>query len=133
MENILLSGNVRWSTEEEALKRGAADQIGVHFSGVGPFHRHAGEIALTEKAIYMEGDISVSFNLGDLEQLFIGFDEVFPRALVKNFGMTAQPLRLQVGRGIGLLYLFIDYNSLGFTSNQLWFNSIKTVLSEYEA
>lgn len=81
----------------------------------------------------MEGDISVSFNLGDLEQLFIGFDEVFPRALVKNFGMTAQPLRLQVGRGIGLLYLFIDYNSLGFTSNQLWFNSIKTVLSEYEA
>lgn len=133
MENILLSGNVRWSKEEEVLKRGPADQIGVHFSGLGPFHRHAGEIALTEKAIYMEGDISLSFNLGDLEQLFIGFDEVFPRALVKNFGMTAQPLGLQVGRGIGLLYLFIDYNSLGFTSNQLWFNSIKTVLSEYEA
>lgn len=132
MENILLSGDVKWSTEEEVLHRRAADQIGVHFSGVGPFHRHAGEIALTEKAIYMEGDVDLSFKLGELEQLFLGFDEAFPRALVKNFGMTAQPLRLQIGKGIGLLYLFVDYNSLGFTSNQLWFNSIKTVLSELD-
>ena len=131
MENILLSGNVRWSTEAEVLNRGAVDQNGVHFSGIGPFHRHTGEIALTEKAIYMEGDTSLNFHLTELEQLFIGFDEVFPRALVKNFGLTAQPLRLQVSSGIGLLYLFIDYNGLGLTSNQLWFNSIKTVLSEY--
>ncbi|WP_222538301.1 hypothetical protein [Pedobacter polysacchareus] len=57
-------------------------------------------------------------------------DDVFPQSLVKNFGITAQPLRLQVSRGIGLLYHFIDYNGLGLTSNQLWFNSIKTVLSE---
>lgn len=132
MENILLSGNAKWSTEEEVLHRNTVDQVGVHISGAGPFHCHSGEIALTEKAIYIEGDVDLSFNLGDLEQLFIGFDEVFPRTLVKNFGMTAQPLRLQVGAGIGVLYLFIDYNMMSFTNNLLWFNSIKSILAEVD-
>lgn len=132
MENVLLSGNVKWSTADEVLHRAAVDQVGVHFSGVGPFHCHAGQITLTDQAIYIEGDVDLSFNLGDLEQLFIGFDEVFPRTLVKNFGMTAQPLRLQVGAAVGVLYLFIDYNMMAFTNNQLWFNSIKTVLSEVD-
>ncbi|WP_316752518.1 hypothetical protein [Pedobacter gandavensis] len=132
MENILLSGKVKWSTEDEVLNRNTMDQVGVHVSGVGPFHCHSGEITLTEKAIYIDADVDLSFNLGDLEQLFLGFDEVFPRTLVKNFGMTAQPLRLQVGAGVGFLYLFIDYNMMSFTNNKLWFNAIKSVLAEVE-
>lgn len=132
MENVLLSGSVKWSTEEEVLHRDEIGQMGVHFSGAGPFHCHAGQITLTEKALYIEGDVDLSFNLGELEQLFIGFDEVFPRTLVKNFGMTAQPMRLQVGAGIGVLYLFIDYNMMALTNNSLWFNSIRSILSEVD-
>ncbi|MBB2150361.1 hypothetical protein [Pedobacter gandavensis] len=132
MENILLSGNVKWSTAAEVLHRNTIDQVGVHFSGVGPFHCHSGQITLTEKAIYLSGDVDLSFDLGDLEQLYIGFDDVFPRTLVKNFGMTAQPLRFQVGAGIGALYLFIDYNMMAFTNNTLWFNSIKSMLEQVD-
>lgn len=129
MEEILLAGDAYWSYDYEVAERDALDNVGVHFSGVGPYHNHRGEIALTAEGLYINGDVNLAFKLSDLEQLYIGFDEVFPRSLVKNFGLMAQPLRLQASTAEGDIYIFINHNMFG-TQNQLWFDTIRELLSD---
>jgi hypothetical protein len=79
-------------------------------------------------ADFKTGDEDLEISLGSLEQIYLGFDEVFPRTLVKNFGLFCQPLRLTLSTG-QKLYLIIDYSMLG-AKNQLWFNGLKEMLSK---
>lgn len=130
MEDIILSGNVRWSYDYEIKERSMLDDLSVHFSGAGPYYKHTGAIALTNEAIYIEGDINLVFPLNDLEQLFLGFDEVYPRSLLKNFGVMTQPLRLKVSGMNENLYLFVDYNMIGQSANHTWFTTLRELLSE---
>jgi hypothetical protein len=124
----LLAGKVLWSYDYEVLQRDSLNNVGAHFSGVAPFHKHAGEIALTEDKILIRGDEDFQISLGMLDQIYLGFDKTFPRTLVKNFGLFWQPLRLSLTSGQHL-YLIIDYNLLG-AKNQLWFSKLKDMLAD---
>ena len=123
----ILTGQVLYSYEDELLERDSFADLGAHFSGVAPFHRHKGEIALSAEKLFIGGDEILEFPLGTIEQLYLGFDEAFPRTLAKNMGLFWQPLRLSLSDG-NKLYLIIDYNILG-TSNQIWFERLKELLS----
>jgi hypothetical protein len=127
MMKQILAGRVLWSYDYEVLQRELLNEIGAHFSRVNPFHPHAGEITLTDDKLFITGDEDIEIPLGSLEQIYLGFDEVFPRTLVKNFGLFWQPLRLTLLTG-DKLYLIIDYNMFG-AKNRLWFNELKEMLS----
>lgn len=126
--NRILSGRVLYSYYNELLERDSVADFGAHFSGVGPFHRHAGDIELTANYLIIRGDENLQIRLASIEQIYLGFDEAFPRTLVKNMGLFWQPLRLSLSDG-NKLYLIIDYNMLG-ANNQLWFNGIKEIVGE---
>jgi hypothetical protein len=123
----IITGHVLWSYDHEVLNRDFFHELGAHFSGVRPFHRHNGEIALTNAKLAIIGDVDLDIPLNTLQQIYLGFDAVFPRSLAKNFGLFWQPLRLSLSNGQHL-YLLIDYNLWG-TKNQLWFNGIQEILS----
>lgn len=125
--NTILAGKVFWSYDYEVLQRDSFNDIGALFSGINPFHRHAGEIVLTDDRIIITGEDELAIPLGNIDQIYLGFDETFPRLLVKNFGLFWQPLRLNLKSG-QKLYLIIDYNMLG-AKNHYWFNTLKEMLS----
>lgn len=123
----ILTGNVLWSFDFEVLQRNRNTDFAFHFSGVKPFYAHAGDIVLTEKSIQITGSDELEILLGDLSQLYLGFDDVYTMMLSKNFGLFWQPLRLTLNDDT-VLYLIIDYNFTG-TKNKLWFTKLKEMLS----
>lgn len=126
--NVILTGQVLYSYQHELLERDSFANLGAHFSGIMPFHKHTGEIALSANKLFVSGDEDLQIPLASIEQIYLGFDESFPRTLVKNMGLFWQPLRLSLSNG-NTLYLIIDYNMLG-ANNQLWFDGLKELLSE---
>jgi len=123
----ILRGQVLWSYDFEVLERNSLDNIGAHFSGVKPFHRHSGEIFLTDAKLFIVGDVDMEVSLASLDQICLGFDEIFPPSLARNLGLFWQPLKLKFISG-KQLYLIVDYNMMG-SKNQLWFDGIKAVLT----
>lgn len=123
----ILTGRILYSYEHELLQRDSLSDFSAHFSGLSPFHTHAGEIILAVNEIFISGDEDLQILLGTIEQIYLGFDEAFPRTLVKNMGLFWQPLRLSLTNG-QKLYLIIDYNMLG-ANNQTWFDELKKMLA----
>lgn len=125
-----LTGKVLWSYDYEVVQRSPKHHILAHFSGVLPFHAHKGVIYLTDKGLFIIGDADIQVPYNSFEQVYLGFDEIYPRTLVRNFGFFWRPLRIRFQDGFKpeTIYLIINYNILG-TSNQLWFNTLKEILS----
>ena len=123
----ILSGTALWCFDFEVQNRNRDEDFAFHFSGVRPFHRHVGEIYLTENSLKIIGEEEFEVALGDLTQLYLGFDEIYTPSLSKNFGMFWQPLRLTIN-DTKFLYLIIDYNFLG-AKNKLWFTTLTEVLA----
>ena len=123
----IASGKVFWSYGSELAQRNVAADYVQHFSGIKPFHYHAGDIALTADRIVFTGDVNLDIPMASLDQLYLGFDDLFPRSLSKNFGLFWQPLRITLANR-ERLYLIIDYNLVG-SNNKTWYNLIKDHLS----
>ncbi len=125
--NTILSGKVIWAYSREVLERNSSKDIGFHFTGIAPFHTHTGEITLTNTTIIILGEEEINISLNDLESVYLGFDEVYTRNLVKNFGLFWQPLRLDL-QSSEKIYLIIDLTMFS-SKTQLWFDTIKEILS----
>lgn len=125
-----LTGKVFWSYDHEVSQRSPAHNILAHFSGVLPFHRHKGVIYLTDRGLLISGDENLQIPYPDFDQVYLGFDKVYPRTLSRNLGLSWQPLRIKFDNGFEYktVYLIIDHNLFG-NRNQLWFNSLKGILS----
>ena len=123
----IASGKVFWSYGSELAQRNAATDYVQHFSGMKPFHYHEGDITLTADRVVFSGDVNLDIPIASLDQLYLGFDDLFPRSLTKNFGLFWQPLRITLANQ-ERLYLIIDYNFLG-SKNKAWYNLIKDILS----
>lgn len=126
-----LKGNVLWSYDYELQQAGLTQEVAALFSFMSPVHHHAGQISLTNREILIEGDISKTIPLSIVDQLYLGFDEVFKRSMVKNAGMLWQPLRLCLSDRVGdeTIYLIIDHGPLG-AKNAAWFNILKELLTD---
>ena len=130
--DILLSGHVLWSYADEIAGSGLKDEIRALFSFVKPLHHHEGEVLLTESYLIVNGDVNLNIPLSNLNQLYLGFDEVYKSTYVKNAGMFWQPLRIDYHNGgtRNSIYLIIDYNIAGTAKDQQWFNALKEAFSE---
>jgi hypothetical protein len=101
-------------------------------SGMGPIHNHKGYIALTDDSILIEGredDADLTISLSAVHELYIGYDELYTYASVKNLGLLWQPLRIEFynnGR-LEKIYLIIDYMGL-YTRNKRWYESLTSIL-----
>ena len=82
----IASGKVLWCFDYELLQRNPSSDYLIHFSGIKPFHCHEAVITITDTAIAIRGDINQDIPLASIDQLYLGFDEYFPRGLSKNFG-----------------------------------------------
>ena len=126
----ILTGKVLWSYDYEVSRRTLLDNLRAGFTGVLPFHAHEGDIILSDKSLLIFGDVAIEIPLLNFTQLYLGFDDTFPRILIKSLGLLWRPLRIKFTDGYATLviYLIIDYNILG-TKNQLWFDTLKEILS----
>jgi hypothetical protein len=128
---ILQIGKVLWSYDHEIAGCTLINETGTLFSVTPPPHHREGEIILTAGSLVIDGYNYLNIPLNKLEQIYLGFDEVYKRSLVKNNGMFWQPLRLRykAADGYNTVYLIIDHSFFG-TKNQLWFDTIKQLLSD---
>jgi hypothetical protein len=127
-----MNGHVLWSYADEVAESGLKDEIRALFSLVKPLHHHEGEIALTNSSLIINGDVDLNIPLGNLNQLYLGFDEIFKSAYVKNNGMFWQPLRVSYydNGTINTVYLIIDHSFIGTAKDQQWFDALSEVFSE---
>ena len=128
--NHLLESTVLWSYDHELQLKGGLSHIASLFSGMPPIHNHQGHLLLTEQSIIITGDSDIIISLNDIEELYVGFDENYPRNFVKNFGAFCQPLRVKANNGISstTVYLILDYTYFG-SSNQTLFDMLQELLS----
>jgi len=127
-----MCGHVLWSYTDEIAEAGLEDEIHALFSFVKPLHHHEGEIILTNNSLIINGDIDLNIPLTDLNQLYLGFDEVYKSSYVKNAGVFWQPLRVSYygGGTQKVVYLIIDYSLIGIAKDKQWFNALREILSE---
>jgi hypothetical protein len=127
----LASGTVLWSFDQEIADRDTFESTGSYFSAALPFHRHEGNIFLCTSAIYIEGDQILRIPHTAIDQIYLGFDDLFTSSMCKNSGMLGQPLRIDFEneKSIASVYLIIDYHPFGTNHNHGWFTAIKDLLS----
>lgn len=123
----LLSGKILWSYDHEVAQRSLIRDFSSLFLGVPPLHAHEGEIRLTNTGLFITGDTELQIPLVELKQVSLGFDDVFNRILVKDGGLFWQPLRISFNEQN--IYAIIDHSLFG-AKNQLWFDTLKRMLSE---
>jgi hypothetical protein len=127
-EQQILSGKALWCFDYELQQANLADEFRGMMSFTLPLHYHKGDISLSNTAIYINGDVDLHIPLNSLEQLYMGFDELYKSTYVKNGGLLWQPLKLSfTGHPQAqAVYLIIDHN--WFTvKNKLWFDTLTTI------
>jgi len=129
----LLEGNVLWAYDHELVKEGTQGffkKIAGVFSFLPRLHKHKGEILLASSGIYIAGETELSLPLSEIEEVYMGFDDIFPASSTTNFGMFWQPIRITSSRNAlerQIIYLIIDYSGF-FTNNQTWFHTLIRLL-----
>jgi len=128
---ILQIGKVLWSYDYEIAALTLIDEAGALFSLTPPPHHREGEIILTPTSLVIDGYNYLNIPLNKLEQVYLGFDDVYKRSLVRNKGIFCQPLRLRYKQGDDtvVVYLIVDLRFFG-TKNQLWFDTLKQLLAD---
>jgi hypothetical protein len=133
-EEFILQGKVMWSYDHEMTEFTSAQKLINGLTGIGgPLHNHKGYIALTAEQILIEGqgdDEDLVIPLISINQLYLGYDDVYTSSSVKNLGLFWQPLRLEYSGSnhqMNKIYLIIDYMVL-YSNNQRWYNSLTLML-----
>lgn len=130
----LLEARVLWSYAHELESKTGINNIAAQFTGVPPIHSHTGVLVLTRKGLTVQGDdqdVDLKISLGDIEEVYVGFDENYQRNFVKNLGLLCQPLRILTNDGISkkTIYLILDYNYFGCAKNLTLFNMLQEMLA----
>jgi hypothetical protein len=132
-DDFILQGKVLWSYADEYAQISEQIKVTAALVSLGsPLHNHAGYIVLTEDQLIIEGindDLDLSIALSTINEIYLGFDDVFTFTSVKNFGALWQPLRIKfyTGHSLETVYLIIDHNGL-FTHNKTWHETLISIL-----
>ncbi|WCT13550.1 hypothetical protein [Mucilaginibacter jinjuensis] len=134
MENdFILQGKVLWSYADEYAQIDDGIKFTASLVSLGsPLHNHSGYIAVTENQLIIEGlesDLDLTIPLNAIEEIYLGFDDIFTATSVKNLGAFWQPLRIKfhTGHSLQQIYLIIDHNGL-FTHNKRWYDTLVNIL-----
>ncbi|QPH38770.1 hypothetical protein [Pedobacter endophyticus] len=129
----MLEGNVLWSFDHELTESRSLSwykKLAGLFSFLKPNHRHEGSILLASNGIFITGDEQLEVPISHIEEVYMGFDELFPASSVKNLGLFWQPLRIKstISRTESqTIYLIINHSGI-FSDNQTWFNALISLL-----
>ncbi|WP_316824502.1 hypothetical protein [Pedobacter miscanthi] len=129
----MLEGNVLWSYDHELTNEKSSSwikKIAGLFSFLKPLHNHEGNILLASNGLFITGDEQLELPLSNIEEVYMGFDEVFPASSVKNLGLFWQPIRIRstISRSESqTVYLVINHTGI-FSDNQTWFNTLISLL-----
>nr|WP_067056390.1 hypothetical protein [Mucilaginibacter sp. L294] len=133
-DEVVLQGKVMWSYDYEMVEFTSAQKLMTGLSGIGgPLHNHQGYIALTGEQVLIEGqegDEALIIPLASMNELYLGYDDVFTASSVKNGGLFWQPLRLEYlsnNYQTTKVYLIIDYNGL-YSHNKRWYETLTAML-----
>ncbi|MDN5288184.1 MAG: hypothetical protein JWR38_4458 [Mucilaginibacter sp.] len=128
-ENFLLQGTVKWSYDHELAEVSQTRKIMTGMASfTPPLHHHEGYIALTSTEIIIESDNDedLSIPLSTVNQVYLGFDDLFPMVSVRGAGLFWQPLR--IGYSLSsfetqYIYVIINFNGI-YTHDKEWFNTL---------
>ncbi|RBQ04637.1 hypothetical protein [Pedobacter miscanthi] len=128
----MLEGNVLWSYDHELTEKNSSwfRKIANFFSFLTPRHNHEGNILLASNGLFITGDEQLELPLSHIEEVYMGFDDLFPASSVKNFGLFWQPIRIRstISRSESqTVYLVINHTGI-FNDNQTWFNTLISLL-----
>lgn len=133
--NFLLQGTVKWSYAYEMAEVSQTTKIMAGMVSMGtPLHHHEGNIALSDAELIIEGfnddgeDLTIP--LSAMKQIYLGFDDVFPKIAAKSLGMLWQPLHIEYyisSFETQYIYLVIDFNGI-YTHDKEWFNALTQML-----
>ncbi|MES2061774.1 MAG: hypothetical protein V4456_07630 [Bacteroidota bacterium] len=133
-DEFVLQGKVMWSYDYEMVEFTSAQKLITGLSGIGgPLHNHQGYITLTDEQLLIEGqegDEDLIIPLASINELYLGYDDVFTASSVKNGGLFWQPLRLEYFSSnyqTNKVYLIIDYNGF-YSHNKRWYETLTTML-----
>ncbi|OKS84978.1 hypothetical protein [Mucilaginibacter polytrichastri] len=130
---FILQGKVLWSYADEYAQISEGIKFTAAIVSLGnPLHNHTGYIALTENQIIIEGqegDLDLTIPINAINEIYLGFDDVFTLTSLKNFGAFWQPLRLEfyAGHLLQRVYLIIDHNGL-IAHNKRWYEALINIL-----
>ncbi|WP_293312102.1 hypothetical protein [Pedobacter sp. UBA5917] len=128
----MLEGNVLWSYDHELTEKSSSwfKKIANFFSFLTPQHNHEGNILLASNGLFITGDEQLEVPLSNIEEVYMGFDDLFPASSAKNFGLFWQPIRIRstISRSESqTVYLVINHTGI-FSDNQTWFNTLISLL-----
>lgn len=123
--------SVRWCYDFELAKRNQKNDLLMLTTGIFPLLQHKGRLLLTDSGIELFGKSNekkeeIPFDL--IETIYLGYDDLYPPRLSKNFGYAWSPLRITLKNG-AQIYLII-YGSMGILiRNKAWFEYLKNTLA----
>lgn len=122
-------GKVRWCYDYELTARDQRRDFFMLTTGGFPLFMHSGKIELIDDEISLFGDDGTTDSIppDEITSIFLGYDQLYPARLTKNFGPLWSPLRLPYGHQTQI-YLIIAYYVL-WTKNKHWFELIKDRLN----
>lgn len=124
----ILKAKAFWCHYYEILKATTlqrfSGQLGV------TFHKHQGNIYLTDTAILIDGDETLQITLSSIRELYLGCDEVFRPEYLKSFGYFTKPLRVEFyidPAKCNQIYFFINQGIIN--KNIKWYDTLVAMLS----
>ena len=121
------------SFSDDIRNRSLLDWIEAHTSFTNPLHRYKGLLKLDRETLSFHGiekktgnDFRLTVYRREIQQLYLGFDEVFTAFETRNLGLGWKPLRVVFIREKTdyHMYLIITY-SPGRTENEIWMELLK--------
>lgn len=123
-----------WLFEEDVKTRSWWDWLTAHTSFLLPLHRYRGKLFIMDDHLELQGrdkrtkeEVMLYISKYSLEQVHLGFDEVFSLAETRGLGLSWQPLRIRYDASgeTRTLYLIANYR-ISRSDNAKLFDFLKT-------
>ncbi|OFY86437.1 MAG: hypothetical protein A3F72_11615 [Bacteroidetes bacterium RIFCSPLOWO2_12_FULL_35_15] len=125
------------ASSEDLKNRTFQDWLSAHYSFGSPLHRYDGELILSKDQLHYIGidtknnnsEFSAIIYKYQIEQIYLGFDDVFTVSESRSLGLKWKPIRIKIVKnGIEENLYFITYLENGFNTEE-WFNILISWLS----
>lgn len=122
---------VRWCYDYELASRDQNNDLLMLTTGMFPYLLHKGNVLLTDKGLVLTtryGKIKEDIAFSQMDKVYLGYDDLYPPRLSKNFGSFWSPLRLTLTGGMKIYLIVFGYFGI-MIRNKQWFEDLKALLS----